>query len=82
MARMTHDKFIEELKNTQPNLRVLGKYTRIKGEIHVSDHNDIEYISTPRALLKGVVPTIRLAINKTLCFSSFIFYVFNYLHTV
>ncbi len=64
----THDTFIQEIKQTHPDLKVLGIYVNSKTKILLEDKIGIQYLFRPNDLLKGAKPSINSAVDKNLAF--------------
>lgn len=65
---VTHTEFVNELKEIQPELLVIGEYKGCLKNILVKDKEGIEYLAQPANLLYGHKPTIRIAVDKTSVF--------------
>lgn len=64
MKKRTHLEFVDELKLIQPDLVVLGEFVNMKTPILCKDKYG-EILVRSYHLLKGSVPTISTALNKT-----------------
>lgn len=62
------DEFKALLESIQPNLTILSDFKSSKKKLLIKDELDIEYLANSIELLKGVPPTIQIAVNKTECF--------------
>jgi hypothetical protein len=66
--KRTNLEFISLLKKIQPNLIILSEYKKASTRIIVKDLLGIKYSSLAYSLLRGIVPTIVCAIDKTKAF--------------
>ncbi len=66
--KITHDEFILKLKSIHPNLKLIGRYVRMKDCVNIIDENGILYISRAQDLIKGKKPTIESSENKNTAF--------------
>jgi len=64
MRRKTTEEFKKELKEIQPNLEVLGEYINAHSKILIRDGYG-ECLVSPKNLLRGKIPTILTATEKT-----------------
>lgn len=68
-VKMSHEEFVNKLKQIQPNLEVLSTYVNMKGpKINVRDNIGIEYLVGPQDLLEGKVPTLIVAVDVNKAF--------------
>jgi len=66
--KRTHTEFLNELKEVQPSLLVVGEYVDSHTKIKVKDADGHEYMAKPCYLLNGRPISIMLAVNKTKVF--------------
>jgi len=65
MARKkTHKEFVDQLREVQPNLTVIGEYAKDSKKLLVKDHLGIRYSTSPSNLLQGNKPSAVLAVDK------------------
>jgi hypothetical protein len=63
MKKITHEKFVKQIKEILPEIKILGEYTLSKNKILVQDNFGIKYNVFPSSLLKGCYPTIKTSVN-------------------
>lgn len=69
-VKWSHQDFVLLMRDINPNINIIGKYTKALDKILVSDELGILYNIKACALLRGTTPSINSAINKTECFKT------------
>lgn len=64
----THQKFLEEVQDKHPSLKILGTYINSQTKILLEDEFGIQYLFRPNDLLKGSRPSINSAVDKIIAF--------------
>lgn len=63
-----HSEFVDRLKIISPSLTVLTESNGVRSYVKISDELGVIYNMNVGSLLKGTMPTIRIAVDKNLAF--------------
>jgi len=68
MIKITESEFIKRLTISNPKLTLIGNYINNRTKVKVKDNLGIIYLVSPKSLLTGKFPTIRLATDTNKAF--------------